>query len=133
MHPDWKRSSAGCRGISSLPAITVGESQENSFLARCSAAAAFAALSSFRSFYSSFFLRYPTFWHLRICAKEKLFHLLAQQFACIGISHIQSIVINDECALRGPHIVGLFRDILIDALTQLTRKWRFIQSWKFSS
>src|SRR2546421_9222563 len=94
------------------------ESRENLFLARCSASA-FAALPSFSSSYACFFFfRYPAFWHARICTKEKLFHLFAQQFARIGISHVQPVVINDERALRGPHVVGLLRNILIDALTQ---------------
>src|SRR5215469_10405568 len=62
-------------------------------------------------------LWYPSFWHFGILAEEELLHLLSQNLAGFGISHIQSIMIDDERTLCRPHIPGLLRNILIYALS----------------
>src|SRR5258708_8667492 len=85
-----------------------GYRQRFSFLARCSATATFAAWTFIARGNPSFF-RNPTlrlFFFVFFC-KEEFFHLLTQNLARFWISHIQSVVIDDERTLGRPHIIGL--------------------------
>src|SRR5581483_12185706 len=70
----------------------------------------------------------PALGHLCIFPKEKLLHLFAQNLARLRIGHIKAIVIDNECALGRPQVIGLLRDMFVDALTQLAGKRRLCQA-----
>src|SRR5690348_4523616 len=72
-------------------------------------------------------LRHPALWHLRLVLEEELLHLLAQQLARIRIGQIQPVVIDDQARLFLPHLPGLLRDMVVDALAQLTGERRLLQ------
>src|SRR5690242_3556774 len=98
-----------------------GWSRMLSFLARRRAALPLRAARS---------LRYPTLWHLGILAEEEFLHLLAQDLAGIGVGQIQPIMVDEQARMLLPHLPGLLRDIVIDALANLTGDGRFLQPWQ---
>src|SRR5262249_2381578 len=81
-----------------------------------------------RSAFALLALRHPALRHSSRIAEEELLHLLAEPLPGVGIGQIQPIVVDDESRLGLPHLPGLLRDVLEDALPQLAREWRLLKA-----
>src|SRR5699024_3923443 len=58
----------------------------------------------------------------RFLTEEKGFHLLAQHLPRFGVGRIEPVVVDDIGQLRFPLIIGLGRNVLVDALAEWTGK-----------
>src|SRR5262245_43346899 len=73
-------------------------------------------------------LGHPALRHPGRIAEEELLHLLAEHLPGVGVRQIQPIVVDDQARLGLPHLPGLLRDVLEDALPQLARDRRLLKA-----
>src|SRR6478735_10088815 len=72
----------------------------------------------------------PAFRHLGRLIEEEELHLLAQKLAGFRLDRIQSVVIDQNGHLRLPQLERLGRDVFVDALSQLAREGRLLETGK---
>src|SRR6185437_224421 len=80
------------------------------------------------AFGAALIFRLPALRLLFVVAEEEALHLLPQNLARVGVGEVQAIVVDEQARVLLPHLPGLLRDVVVDALAKLTGHWWFRQS-----
>jgi hypothetical protein len=61
--------------------------------------------------------------------EQKSRHVLREELAGLGIHHVETVVIDEHRLLSSPICPALAADFSNDSLSNLSRKWRFLETF----